>query len=310
MIDQEKLSAITDRLNGVAADTAPSAPVEASAPSAASEDVKTEAPEGNESSSAPSAASNSEVKESAPETGQRVPYNRFKNVLDARNRFRSDAMRFEKQSSDYAAKLAELQKQVDQFRSAPAPAPVQQARPVDSVVENKSETSWIDDILGNDKSESTSATDDWRKTVESQYETMNKRMYEYEVNNAQRDLEKEIAGVVRKYPDFRPQDLAQAVINDPSINLMQAAEQFMTYKASIEEAAIDRYLRNNPNLTRKQAEQVVQSEMAQPPAAAPRPSGSRTSASTDVSLSTAADRPKTLKEAKHALQKFLHSNLR
>lgn len=345
-LDAEKVADLQSRLSGGAPSAAPpSPPSSAPAPSSPPVEHSQSQPEAAPSSAPPSqglsdsgtstspsstpdvnqgetssssggaapraSAEGSTQKSSGSDTGQRVPYSRFKNVLEARNRFKGESARYKRDVTSQAARIASLEQQLQELSARPAPAPVATPQPA---AQPKSETSWLDDILGPDEKAAPAAAEgppEWFSAAQSQWEqqqkAMNDRMYQYEVNNAQRELEAEINSVRRRYPDFSAKDLAQAVVNDPSINLMDAAEQFMTYKASIEERAIDKYLRDNPHLSRKQAEDVVQEAMAEPaPEPPPRTSGARSSTSAGMAVAD-SDRPKNLKDASSALRSFMQS---
>ena len=299
--------------------TPPSQSVESSeatpSPSSTPDVNKGETTSTSEGAAPRASAEGSKQKPGGSDTGQRVPYSRFKNVLDARNRFKQETARYRQNVTSQAAQIASLEKQIANISARPAYTPPA-AMPQPAAAEPKTDTSWLDDILGTDEKAAPAAVSaeppEWFTNAQSQWQEQQKgvqeRMYQYEVNNAQRELEGEINTVRRRYPDFRAQDLAQAVINDPSINLMEAAEQFMTYKASIEERAIDKYLRENPHLTREQAEGVVQEAMSEPaPEPPPRTEGARSSTSAGMMVAD-SDRPKNLKDASSALRSFMQTS--
>ncbi len=80
----------------------------------------------------------------------------------------------------------------------------------------------------------------------------------------------------------------------------------MTYKVSLEEQAVARYLKENPHLSEKEKEQVVEavkevSEAAAAPTAPPRPAGSKTAMADSVSVNNEQS-PMKLKDVKRALQ--------
>ena len=328
LLDSEARAGIQSALvGGDAPDPAPPATptdsVVESAPSAPPQDVKPA--ETSDSESSPSASSSPPPDKKAKgkrDTGQKVPYGRFKNVVDARNHFKRQLDRTRSEIGSRDEQIAQLQRQMEVLSRTPiaAPQPVVSAKPE---VKKESESSWLDDILGTSESENAPPESDrlaelqkgFQQRLSEQERSFDTRMHKYEVNQAQRQLESEIVTVRSRYPDLRPQDLAQLVINDPSVNLMEAAETFMTYKAAVEEQAVNRYLRENPHLTQQEKEQVVQaaaevsaeqagaSETA--PTAPPSPTGSRSSTTTG---SEAAERPQDLKSVKYALRDYFKSN--
>ena len=235
-------------------------------------------------------------------SGQKVPYGRFKNVLEARNRFKSQASKYQTDLKSQNTKIDELQKQLANLQSRPAPVPV--AAP--QTTEDSTDT-WLDDLLGTgdepdqQTAEAAAATKKWRNEHQQNLTSMNSRMYQYEVKQAQRELESEIGDITRRYPDLNPRDLAQLVVNDPSVNLYEAAETFMTYKATIVEPAIARYLKENPRATVQEA--AVATQAAPAAVAPPRTDGSRSSGGS-VASPEAADRPRNLKEARNALKQY------
>ena len=277
-------------------------------PSTPSVDVKPEttaSPE--ETSQSESASATPDASSSTTSTGQsngqKVPYGRFKNVLEARNRFKSQASKYQTDLKSQNTKIDELQKQLANLQSRPAPVPV--AAPQ---TKEDSTDSWLDDLLGTGEESDSKATPDVEAQARQQqyqerFQTMNDRMYKYEVKQAQRELESEIRGITGRYPDLNPRDLAQLVVNDPTVNLSEAAETFMTYRASIEEQAIARYLKENPRATVQEAAVATQAEPAA--VAPPRTDSSRSSAgSGSVASPEAADRPRNLKEARNALKQY------
>ena len=238
--------------------------------------------------------------------------------MPARNKYKNQADRFKADLASREQELAQLRQRLESAARMPAPAPV--AQPAKAAPPQGSEATWLDDILGvSENAEADAAqnaTPDMQKMFEerlqAQAQQFEARMHEYEVGQAQQSLEKEIAGVVGRYPSLRAQDLAQLVINDPSVNLMEAAETFMTYKASLEEEAIAKYLRDNPHLTQQEKQAVVEAAVeaaaeTAPPSAPPRPQGSRASAAEGSQASST--KPSSLKDVRRALHEhFKQSN--
>lgn len=306
LLSADSISQIDSALKG---GPAPSAPAPQSAPpSTPSVDVKPETPAApEETSQSESASAQPDASQPAKQSnGQKVPYGRFKNVLEARNRFKNQASKYQSDLRSQTTKIEDLQKQLAQLQSTPAP--VQAAAPQ---TKEESTDSWLDDLLGSgEESESKAAQDadaqKWQHQYQERFQSMNDRMYQYEVKQAQRELESEIRGITGRYPELNPRDLAQLVVNDPTINLEEAAETFMTYRAAIEEQAIARYLKENPRATVQEAAVATQAEPAA--VAPPRPDSSRSSVgSGPVASSGASSKPRNLKDARNALKEYFAS---
>jgi hypothetical protein len=309
LLSADSISQIDSALKG---GPAPSAPAPQSAPpSTPSVDVKPETPAAPEETSQSESASaqpdaSSSTTSAKQSNGQKVPYGRFKNVLEARNRFKNQASKYQSDLKSQTAKIEDLQKQLAELQSRPAP--VQTAAPQ---TKEESTDSWLDDLLGTgEESESKAAQDaeaqKWQQQYQERFQSMNDRMYQYEVKQAQRELESEIRSITGRYPELNPRDLAQLVVNDPTINLAEAAETFMTYRAAIEEQAIARYLKENPRATVQEAAVATQAEPAA--VAPPRPDSSRSSVgSGPVASSGASSKPRNLKDARDALKEYFAS---
>ena len=94
------------------------------------------------------------------------------------------------------------------------------------------------------------------------------RVQQQEVAIARRELEVEVASAMEAYPGVPREVLLQAVVADPDAAVIKVAESYSTHLAQIEEAAIARYLEENP------APAVETQEVAEKPKAAPRPTRS------------------------------------
>jgi len=196
--------------------------------------------------------------------GHAVPYNRFKNVLEARNSFRSEAAGYKTQLSSLEQKLQALQQSHEQV-------------PQQSV---KEEDSWLDEFLAEED-----APAEWQ----GQYQSLNDRLYKFEVAQEERSLRVELDSITKQYPSVPEQYLLQSVVKDPSVDLNKAAEEYHTFISGIQEDAISRYLGDNA------------------PTPPPRvKSGKGTSPARTNMKPDAA--PKTLKDASLALKKALSNN--
>jgi len=219
-----------------------------------------------------------EVDTSAEETddsppkqrGHNVPYSRFKNVLDGRNKFRSEAESYKTQLSSLEQKLANLEQSRTQ-------TPVQQTQ-----VEEKS---WLDDFLAED---AVTQTPDWQ----GKYQGLDERLYKFEVAQEEKSLKAELVSIKEQYPNVPEQFLLQAVIKDPNVDMTQVASDYHSFISGIEEQAIARYTDG----------QTV-SETAPAPEAPPRPKSVGTSPA--KVMSKPDKRPSSIKEATASLRDLL-----
>jgi hypothetical protein len=323
MLSEEQAAAIRQTISGTPSSPEPSAPEPAPVSSEASPDVNQASQTSESTESVETSAAPSDQGTSAPEpakksnNGQKVPYGRFRNVLDARNKYKSQAERYKATMSQKDAELEQLRQQLSSYSRPQIPAPAPVAAEPQPAAATK-ETSWLDDLLGTNEAApeqaETTATQDYvakmQEMMQAQEQKFGERMYKYEVNQAQRELEDEIRTVRTRYPSLQAKDLAQLVVNDPTVDLMETAETFMTYKVSLEEEAIARYLRDNPHLTQAEKQAVVeavQTDSAQvaAPVAPPRPAGSRGAQTGTVA---AKAEPRELKKVKYALRDYFKSN--
>ena len=223
---------------------------------------------------APAPPTEVEIDDSSPEVhkGHRVPYNRFKNVLEARNKFRNEVGGYQAQISSLEKKLAALEQSRTQTPSAP-PAIQEQER------------SWLDDYLGQGEE---AATPEWQQ----QYSSLDQRLYQFEVAQEEKTLRVELEQIKEKFPNVPQQLLLKAVINDPDVDIFRMASDYSAYVSGIEESAIARYLKVDGG----------QREAAAPEAP-PRP---RTIPSTSAGSVIKPDKkPSNLKEASNALRQML-----
>lgn len=191
------------------------------------EDVQANADEGDSADLAPAEDSPAEDEDDAP--GHRVPYNRFKQVLDARNEFRDD--------------IALLQEELEGLRSAPAhtapaPAPPQIA----SEKSDDEDLAWLKEILKEDSSVDSQVVD----KIRAEFSGMNERIYNQEVEVAGQRLEIEIDDALTSYPSVPREVIYQAVASDPGVTALNVAEHYASVVGGIEEAAIAQYLVDNP----------------------------------------------------------------
>jgi len=214
-------------------------------------------------------ASTEETDNSPSQKGHSVPYSRFKNVLEGRNKFRSEVEGYKTQLSSLEQKLSNLQTR--------SQTPVQQTQ-----VE---ESNWLDEFLADD---TTTQVPDWQ----GKYQGLDDRLYKFEVAQEEKSLKAELVSIKEQYPGVPEQFLLQAVIKDPQVDMAKIAGDYHSFISGIEEQAIARY---------SQGHNV--SETAHAPDAPPRPKSVGTSP-TKV-IGKPEKRPGSLKDASSALRDLL-----
>jgi len=276
MLNDEQKAAL---MNQVVIDTAPSeaAAVEVAVPDVKPEQSSTQQEEKSVTveAEAPAPPTEVEIDDSSPEVhkGHRVPYNRFKTVLDARNKFRSDVDGYQSKISSLEEKLIALQKSQAQTPSAP-PA-----------IQEQEERSWLDDYLGQGGE---AAAPEWQQ----QYSSLDQRLYQFEVAQEEDNLRAELGKIKEQFPNVPQKMLLKAVIKDPDVDIFRMASDYTAYVSGIEEGAIARYLEG-------QGGQPI----AAAPEAPPRP---RTTPSTSSGTVIKPNKkPSSVKEASNALRNML-----
>lgn len=156
---------------------------------------------------------------SGEDEGHRVPYKRFKSVVEARNEYQQEVESLREQLQSYEERLAS-------------------ARKSDTTEDVSNDWDWLENHSDDDYEE-TSSYDDER------FAELNSRIEKFELFQAEQALEKEIKQVTNAYPGVPEQVLLQAVVNDPDVALRKVAEAYSSFVASTEEQAIARYLEEN-----------------------------------------------------------------
>ena len=254
--------------------------VEPSAPedsSQAAGDVKQEAAvDKAEPATQEASSGDSPAEEEEEPSGHRVPYNRFKKVIDARNEFKTEADKYKAQVEELEARL-KSHSAVQQVQQ-----PVQQKASDD-------DDAWLKDLLGEDSSS---------PKVDPSIETLSKRLHETEVHLARQQLEVEINAAVSKYPTATRDVLLHAVAQNPSASVEKVAEQYSSWIAQMEEAAVAKYLADNPQATAQQAATATGTQKASAP---PRPKGAGATVATPNTEKR--DAPKTVEAASAELRR-------
>jgi len=213
---------------------------------------------------------------SVTEGTHRVPYNRFKQVIEARNQLRSEKDALASQIADLASQMESLQGQSQQTEPA---AQYQEAAP---------QSVEMPDFL-------TEEEQNYFNHLQSQfgnkYSQLEQRVQAYEVQSATQQLEVQMQAAEERYPDVPRRAILEAVANDGSASVMDVAERYQSFVNQLREQAIAEYVEQNPGVQKK---------------AAPRPA--KTGSANVSSTQTDGSTPKNLKEANKALHKFLRSN--
>jgi len=211
LIDEERMSELADRMS----DEAPEGVVEETAgeqddSTVSGAETQTEAPEDKQDEVMVSSTESVEEEDN----GHSVPYARFQKVIKARNGFQN--------------KITELEAMVKDLQTA-AKGSVEPQPAMGSNVQTADDgDDWLDKILSEDKSP-------------DQYENLNSRVHQIEVQEQERMLQAELQTVSNEFPSVPRELLLQTVIQDPSANLMETAEKYSTFIAGIEEGAIARH---------------------------------------------------------------------
>ena len=237
------------------------------------EDVNQEAEAGEvEAQGEPEAeAGDSAAQDDDPTPGHRVPYDRFKQVVEARNTYKHEISHMREQ-------MQRLQEQLDTRQQAPV-APAKQ-EPQD---ENDA---WLQSVI-NDEDPASNA-------YAQQFKTMEDRMYQQEVQMARYDLEAEVAQAEAAFPGVPREVMLNAVANDPKISAMEVAEGYSTWVAQIEEAALADYIAANPGADIQAAEAPVE-EVRRPARAG----------ATEATVSHDAPKPASVKEGSEMLRAYM-----
>ena len=235
-------------------------------------DVKQEAAEEKaEPTTQEAKADDSAAEEEGESPGHRVPYNRFKKVIDARNEFQTEAEK-------YKAQVSELQ---ERMKSYSAPQQVQQ--PVQQQASGGDEA-WLQELLGEDGSSA--------KKPDPALQQLSQRLHETEVMIARQQLEVEISSATEKYPSASRDVILQAVQQNPSVSVEKVAEQYSAWVANMEEAAVAKYLADNPAASAPETKKA---------AAPPRPKGVGGTKAT--STTEKRESPKTVEAASAELRR-------
>ena len=247
-------------------------------------DTKTDT--GKSEEQAEAMADDGSAEEESASPGHRVPYRRFKDVLEARNKYREEVDGAQAQVEAMRRQMQSMRNEVAVMRN------LQPAQPVESSADASDE---LDRLL--------SGAPDLPKEVQDKLSMMEARLHQQEVHAERVRLRQEVADVTDSYDKNLTADIQQvlysAVQRDPNVDLNRVAEQYTTWLAKREEEAIARYLDANPGAsTAEAAESATEAESDVPS----RPKRAGTGASR---VATTADKKTygSIKEGTEALFK-------
>jgi len=232
-------------------------------------------------------ASDGDAEEESVPSGHRVPYKRFKDVLNARNQYKSEADEARAQMEAHLQQMELMRSEVSALRNLRPATPV----------EDKAES--VDDELDRLLNGQTELP----RAVRDQIATMERRLHQQEVEVERNRLRREVADVVGSHDERLHKDIQQvlysAVQRDPNVDMGRVAEQYVAWLAQREEEAISRYLTDNPDASVQEAAENATEAATGVPS---RPKRAGTGASR---VASSADSPgyKTITEGSEALLK-------
>ena len=191
-------------------------------------------------------------------SGHAVPYDRFRQVNERRKSLQNEIEQRD-------LRLQELQNQLNQRYQQAEQAP-------EPSYEYETEYSEAD-------------PSEWAQRFQ-QVENANQQM---QIQLAQMDLQREINDAISEFPAVPEDYLWESIAQNGDLSAVEAAQQYTSFVAGIEEAAIARYL---------------ETQQAEAPQAAPRPQTQQTS--TTEYLEDAPS-PQTMDEAREAMVMYLNS---
>ena len=204
----------------------------------------------------------SEKEEEEFDSGHRVPYKRFRSVLEARNDARSELDALRERNRELERTLLEKPK-------------------------SRSSDSEHDYSSYDDPEEDPYEPSGYEDPGLKKFENLEQQIHELKVQDHTRQLMRELETVQEKYPNVPPTAVLDAVAQNPDLDMLEAAEAFNSFLADREEAAIQRYLKDNPT-------------SSDAPEAAPRPAVSSGSGLNAGRVSK-DKRPKKMKDVRDAL---------
>jgi hypothetical protein len=217
------------------------------------------------------------------EGSHRVPYNRFKQVIDARNQLRNERDILAQQIKDISGQMKAWQESQQR--------PQQQSQPQEQVRQAAYQSSLqAPEFMSEEEVEYFNAL---QSEFGQRYQSLESRLHTYEMSMAEKQLDAAIDQAINKYPDVPRRAILESVASG-NTNIMDVAERYQSFVNQMREQAVADYLSENP-----------QAKTAAP--VAPRPS--KTAGTSSSSSQVVADeKPKNLADAHKALSKFLKTN--
>lgn len=197
--------------------------------------------------------------EEEEETGHAVPYDRFRQVNERRKTLQSEIENRDR-------RLEELQAQLNQkYQQAEQP---QQSYEYEEEYEEADPDSWA-----------------------ARFKQMESSNQEMQVKLAHMDLQAEIAQATQQFPNVPEAYIWESIAQNGHLSAQDVAQQYNSFVAEVEEAAIARYLEEN-------------AVSAARPSVPPRPSSQQTTGTEHL-----ADplQPRNLDEAREAMVAYLTS---
>jgi len=267
----------------------PPAPSPPSSPQieTATDEATSPAPDVNQSANEepPAPPADAEVKADAEdEGGHNVPYGRFKKVLEARNGHRDEVAALRSKLSDLEAQQASLLQERLAQRSTQAQ------------VQSNDESSWLDELVGDDGQAQAPQVDPRLQGMAKQIEAQGVQLHRMQ-------LEREVGAAMKKYPGVDRNQILQGVVQNPQASVMDIAEQYSSFVAGVEERAVANYLKQNPQLAEAIKAEAAAEAKAPAPNAPPRPQ--KVSGGSPPSIWATDERPKTVDEGSALLRDFL-----
>ena len=260
----------------------------AETPEVPADQPQTETKAGEGEVQAEAKADDGSAEEEPVTPGHRVPYKRFKNVIEARNKYRGEVDDAQAQMEAYKQQVEMMRGEVAMMRN------LSPAQPAENSADASDE---LDRLL--------SGTTELPKEVQEKIAMMEARLHQQEVHAERIRLRQEVAEVTGTYDEnlraALQQVLYSAVQRDPNVELNRVAEQYTSWLATREEEAIARYLAANPGASTQEAQEVAAAPEADPGVPS-RPKRAGTGASRTASV---ADKQTfgTIKEGTEALFK-------
>jgi hypothetical protein len=152
--------------------------------------------------------------EGETDEGHQIPYKRFRSLVDTKNELKSKNLELERQLAEFKAQLESGKNQTKS--------------------EQASDDDDVDRIFQ-------SLLNDDEDTPDERYSSLEGRLRSFEEKQAAVELEKEMSGVLSKYPAVPEAVLLQAIVDNPSVSMEKVAKQYDAWVSEIQQSAINEY---------------------------------------------------------------------